>query len=134
VTTIATRTLAGLVLLLALSTGAVMAQTPPGQNDSCHGANLSTCRPDPQPSHGHDCDHPNGNPIGNDDHCDDPLPTWVPTSHPIVTPPSINGPTITPPPTDTVADVVTESSLGFALLFLAGVLGLGTILLTVRRR
>jgi hypothetical protein len=132
--TTATRILAALMLLLALSTGAVMAQTPPG-NDGyvCHGANQGPCRPDPQPNHGQDCLPHGNNPDGNDDHCD-PLPTWSPTSHPIVTPPSINGPTITPPPTDTVADVATESSLGFALLFLAGVLGLGTLLLTVRRR
>jgi hypothetical protein len=100
--------------------GTAIAHTPPGQNDSCHGANLASCRPDPQPSHGHDCDHPNGNPIGNDDHCS-PTPSETPSESPSEEPstepssepstepsaeptPSTTLPpavTITPPPTDT---------------------------------
>lgn len=64
--------LVGAVILLfvagAFNTTSVSA-TPPGQDQYCHGANQTDCRPDPQPDHGHDCDHPNGNTIGNDDHC-----------------------------------------------------------------
>lgn len=82
-------------VLIMFATGRVNASTPPGQDGSCHGANMTDCRPDPQPSHGQDCTHqPPGNPNGNDDHC---LPTPSPEVSPSLTP----VPSMTPTPSAT---------------------------------
>jgi hypothetical protein len=92
--------LAGVIYL----TGNVSAHTPPGRNDSCHGANLAICRPDPQPSHGADCTHqPPGNPNGNDDHCATPEPTWTPSPSVAPSPTPSGDPTPTPTATATAS-------------------------------
>ena len=61
-----------------------------------HGDSNKPCRPDPQPDHGRDCDHPH---FGiNQDHC---LGTPTPTPSPTVTPTPTVVPTPTPTPTAT---------------------------------
>lgn len=69
---------------------------PPGQGECNHGNSLRSCRPDPQPSHGADCDE-HGNHGGvNEDHC---APRVDPTPRP--TPSTGGNPTPTPRPTPT---------------------------------
>lgn len=82
-----------IVILIFATAGTVKAGEPPFGNDGppCHGQNQNDCRPDPQPSHGQDCDAHGNNPDGNDDHCGvdqieempgpsaTPLPTPSPT-------------------------------------------------------
>lgn len=105
-----------IVILAALSVLAFSAITfasdPPGNDGNlCHGASQASCRPDPQPSHGQDCQPHGNNPDGNDDHCSPSTePSTEPSSEPSTEPsvePSTNPepseavPGITPPPTDT---------------------------------
>ena len=75
---------------------------PPGNDgDLCHGANQQTCRPDPQPSHGAECDPHGNNPDGNDDHCG-PTEGESPSLQPTVTPtPSIPHPSVSVKPSPT---------------------------------
>lgn len=93
--------------VLSLFTWAtVAAHVPPGNDGGqCHGANQIECRPDPQPSHGKDCQPHGNNPDGNDDHCG-PIPSSEPSTEPSEPPlPDTGGgpdvPQLTPPPTDT---------------------------------
>lgn len=91
---------------LMVGCGTVLAHTPPGNDGgACHGANKETCRPDPQPSHGQDCQPHGANQDANDDHCGPsaaptltPVPSSTPSNQPSETP---NFPEITPPATDT---------------------------------
>jgi hypothetical protein len=64
------------VAVLALAVGAVLlvqgvtAASPGiGQGPCHHGNSNKTCRPDPQPSHGKDCQTHGKNGGGNQDHC-----------------------------------------------------------------
>lgn len=86
------------VIALALGGASNVTATPPGNDGNlCHGANQETCRPDPQPSHGQDCDAHGNNPDGNDDHCGPTAqPTEVPTSEPSDSPSPTSEPTVTP--------------------------------------
>lgn len=71
------------VIAIAMTGVASVSATPPGNDGNhCHGANMETCRPDPQPSRGQDCAAHGNNPDGNDDHCS----TEVPSSEPSATP------------------------------------------------
>jgi hypothetical protein len=68
---------------------------PPGQSPCSHGNSGASCRPDPQPSHGKDCDQPNND--GNEDHCaGSPSPTASGRGTPSPTPNPSHGPTATP--------------------------------------
>lgn len=104
--------------ILAFNAITLAGDPPPGNDGgNCHGANQASCRPDPQPSHGQDCDEHGNNPDGNDDHCASSAPSdepsTQPSTEPSITPstaPSVAPstapsdepiPGITPPPTDT---------------------------------
>src|SRR5258706_15548757 len=90
------------VLLFAFASITFAGSPPPGNDGGfCHGKNHQTCRPDPQPSHGQDCQPHGNNPDGNDDHCGpDPKSSVAPVpSVPVNDPPKILH--LTPPPTDT---------------------------------
>ena len=70
---------APLVLALGVMTGGVAGfaassaplPAPPGQGDCSHGSTGKSCRPDPQPEQGKDCDTHGNDGIGgiNEDHC-----------------------------------------------------------------
>lgn len=65
--------LVALLLIAAWSAHPVNADSPFGNDGNlCHGANQESCRPDPQPSHGQECEVHGNNPDGNDDHCASP--------------------------------------------------------------
>lgn len=69
-----------LALGLVLTVGSV-AQAANHKFPGCHGKNSTTCRPDPQPSHGKDCiKHGKGG--INEDHCAKPTVTPTPTPTP----------------------------------------------------
>jgi len=125
-------------ILIAWTATPSSAKTPPGNDGGyCHGANHESCRPDPQPSHGQDCQPHGNNPDGNDDHCgpassaspSPSQPSPSPTSSPSASPgpsassspspsaspsasspgsSSPNGPSVTPPATDTEAAAETS--------------------------
>ena len=86
---------------------------PPGQGECEHGNSGETCRPDPQPTHGQDCEEHGPNEGGvNEDHC---LPTTDPstTSPPTVTTtvlPTTTAPTTPPPPDTTVTTPATTTT------------------------
>ena len=91
---------------------------PPGNDgDLCHGANQQTCRPDPQPSHGAECDPHGNNPDGNDDHCgptEGESPSLQPTATPTIPHPSVSvkptpsvTPSTKPSPTPTASQTAT---------------------------
>lgn len=50
--------LAAVLLLFAMTIPAFAVQpsSPPGQGECEHGNSQASCKPDPQPSHGADCD------------------------------------------------------------------------------
>jgi hypothetical protein len=83
---------APLVLALGVMTGGVAGfaassaplTAPPGQGDCSHGSTGKSCRPDPQPEQGKDCDTHGNDGIGgiNEDHC---LPTSPTTSTDVTT-------------------------------------------------
>lgn len=73
--------------LLLFGTRPALGATPPGNDGGgCHGANTETCRPDPQPSAGKDCEPHGANPDGNDDHCTEASPSTSPSPSPSVEP------------------------------------------------
>jgi hypothetical protein len=81
----------------------VAAHVPPGNDgNNCHGANQVPCRPDPQPSHGQDCQPHGNNPDGNDDHCAAPsivaseAPSTVPSMEPSEAPSQVTEPSTGP--------------------------------------
>jgi hypothetical protein len=100
------------LLLTLAAVPSVSAGEPPFGNDggSCHGANQSTCRPDPQPSHGQDCQPHGNNPDGNDDHCATPAPTETPTPTPTETPSPTPTETPSPTPSETPSETPTPTS------------------------
>lgn len=103
-----------LMLLFVASVKATNDNLPPGNDgENCHGANMETCRPDPQPSHGADCDPHGNNPDGNDDHCTEVTPdvTFAPTEEPTSTPMFTSTPTVEPTvmPTSTPTESPSES-------------------------
>src|SRR5690348_2642872 len=79
-------TVGAIVALLAFASGVSAtppAGGPPGQGECSHGNSQATCRPDPQPSHGQDCDEHGPHEGGvNEDHCADASPSPSPTSTP----------------------------------------------------
>jgi len=90
--------LAGGIAVAALATPP--AGGPPGQGECEHGNSGSSCKPDPQPDHGQDCDE-HGNHGGvNEDHClpDETTPT---DTTPTDTTPTDTTPTDTTPTTPT---------------------------------
>ncbi len=110
---------------VALTLGAVGAVSanppadPPGQGECNHGNSQQSCRPDPQPSHGADCDEHGPKDGGvNEDHCqgeqpsasptssatpsDSPIPTEPPTPTPTASPSETPIPTASPTPTSSV--------------------------------
>jgi len=79
------------VAILALAAGSVLllqgvtAASPGiGQGPCHHGNSNKPCRPDPQPSHGKDCQQHGKNGGGNQDHCitvsSNPTPTPTPSA------------------------------------------------------
>lgn len=84
---------------------------PPGQGECDHGNSQQSCKPDPQPSHGQDCDE-HGNHGGvNEDHCS-PAPTVNPTpTPPVITPtPEVTStPEVTPTPEVTSTPAITPT-------------------------
>lgn len=142
------RTLAASFLIVLALASPAYAGNPHGQppgNDggTCHGANLASCRPDPQPSHGQDCLPHGHNADGNDDHCA-PTPTPGPTGSLIPpatgTPPpdpdttGTDVPNLTPPPTDTLAPAAAESSLPLPLIVFVVTLAGGIAAIASRLR
>lgn len=94
-----TKTLASIILAIALSfvmTGIAAANptTPPGQGECGHGNTNKTCKPDPQPTKGKDCDEHGPKEGGvNEDHCSaQPSSTPTPTVSPSPTPTSTGTP------------------------------------------
>jgi len=103
---------------------------PPGQGDCNHGNSGQTCVPDPQPTHGQDCDEHGPNEGGvNEDLCLTTTPTQTLTTATettttettttavtttTVTTPSTSAPpvttTISTPPTSTVTDTPTTTT------------------------
>jgi hypothetical protein len=64
------RTLAPLTILaLALTVAAAPPSSPPGQEPCSHGESGRTCRPDPRPSRGEDCDEHGPRDGVDEDHC-----------------------------------------------------------------
>ena len=126
------------IAVLALAAGAVLlvqgvtaASPGVGQGPCQHGNSNKACRPDPQPSHGKDCEQHGKNGGGNQDHC--------------IAAPSSPNPTPTPSPTTTVQGVTltrpagalaktgpkaTEPFVGTALVLF----GMGLLLHTIKRR
>ncbi len=68
---------------------------PPGQGDCSHGNSGQTCVPDPQPTHGQDCEEHGQQGGVNEDHC---LTTTIATT------------TSGPPPTTTATEVPTTTT------------------------
>lgn len=127
---------------------------PPGQGECSHGNSQATCRPDPQPDHGQDCDEHGPFEGGvNEDHCggetstpspsSSPTPTAFPTPsvYPSESPDSSETPTLEPsakptpvtgrkglPPTDTLLASRTVDTGKFALGALFTLLGAGLVL------
>lgn len=111
----------------------------------CHGHNMASCRPDPQPSHGHDCDSHGRNTDGNDDHCGPtatvtPCPSCVPATQAppptgsLVPPIETANPIPPPPATDTtnatpVAVGTPPNTVVFFLFAAAGLLFIAAKLL-----
>jgi hypothetical protein len=76
---------------------------PPGQGECDHGNSQRSCRPDPQPSHGADCDPHGGHNGGvNEDHCSKATPPAQPTPKPTPTPRPTPTPETNPTPTPVV--------------------------------
>lgn len=87
---------------------------PPGQGECNHGNSQASCRPDPQPSHGADCDEHGPNDGGvNEDHCASPTPEVTPSQTPSIDPSPSVAPSATPSedpsPTPTSTSTPTES-------------------------
>jgi hypothetical protein len=107
-------------LTVALPVGAAMADPPadgpPGQGECEHGNSGQTCVPDPQPTHGQDCEEHGPFEGGvNEDHCLSTVPptTTIPTTIPPTceetqTCETTTVPTTPPPITTTVPPVTTE--------------------------
>ena len=73
---------AGTLTLGGMAAATPPAGGPPGQGDCSHGNSGQTCVPDPQPTHGQDCEE-HGNAGGvNEDHC---LPQETTTVPPVTT-------------------------------------------------
>src|SRR4029434_2744463 len=97
---------------------------PPGQGECEHGNSGQECKPDPQPTHGQDCDEHGPFEGGvNEDHCLPPTTTEPPTNTgpppPSPTrrtqaghrpPPPTDPPTTTEPPTTTQQPPTTTST------------------------
>jgi hypothetical protein len=88
---------------------------PPGQGECDHGNSGQDCRPDPQPTHGQDCEE-HGNQGGvNEDHCtgeEEPSPTpttETPSPTPSSTPSPTSSSTPSQPPTPEVTPSVTTT-------------------------
>src|SRR3954464_11587619 len=64
----ATLGLIGMALAFAITAPAGDNQ-PPGRDPCSHGATGKPCRPDPQPTHGKDCEHHGNNGGVNEAHC-----------------------------------------------------------------
>lgn len=77
--------------------------SPPGQAECAHGNSQATCRPDPQPSHGAECDEHGPHEGGvNEDHCL-PTPEVTPSASPTGTASPSDEPSPTPPVPDASA-------------------------------
>jgi hypothetical protein len=149
------------VLFLAAAAALLMSATafagnphgnPPGNDGQlCHGHNQASCRPDPQPSHGQDCQPHGNNPDGNDDHCASTAPSEQPSEQPSEEPseapstsPTESQPTVdtgggqpdmTPPPTDTAVSTSSSSNtFGFLALILIGSFSTYVVLSKIRQR
>ena len=94
---------------------------PPGQEECEHGNSGQTCVPDPQPTHGQDCEEHGPNEGGvNEDHClSETTTTTVPSSTTTSVPPTTTtttteSPTTTTevPPTSTTVTTTTTSTGG----------------------
>lgn len=103
-----------LVLLIALGgaggVGATQPSSPPGQGDCDHGNSQQSCKPDPQPSNGQDCEEHGPNEGGvNEDHCASSEPSVAPSVEPSAppTPTPTPTPTVEPTPTPTLASTPT---------------------------
>ena len=133
------------VAILALAAGAVFlvqgvtAASPGiGQGPCHHGNSNKTCKPDPQPSHGKDCQQHGKNGGGNQDHCIKTQSSPSPSPSPSVG--------VTPSPTTSVQGVTltrvaagqlaktgpkaTEPFIGVALILF----GMGLLLHTFNKK
>lgn len=99
--------LAAAIIIIALAGTARASQPvdPPGQGECDHGNSQQTCKPDPQPSHGAECD-PHGQQGGdNEDHCASQPPEVTPSPEPTTepSPEPTASPSATPEPTPSVS-------------------------------
>lgn len=102
------RYLLGLVLLVALAPAAYAGYG--NDDDGCHGANQEECRPDPQPSHGKDCEE-HGNGGISDDHCGGgPIHTGTP--EPDASPTPSEEPAVEPDPEPSTTPTPTPAEPG----------------------
>lgn len=81
---------------------------PPGQGDCSHGNSGASCVPDPQPTHGQDCEEHGNNGGVNEDHCasvspppPSPSPSESPSPSPSESPSPSPSESPSPPPTRT---------------------------------
>lgn len=85
--------------------------SPPGQGECDHGNSQQSCKPDPQPSNGQDCDEHGPKEGGvNEDHCSpevtpstSPTPSSEPTSEPTPSTAPSDSPSASTPPTPSVS-------------------------------
>jgi len=107
---------------VALPMTAVMADPPPGgppgQGECEHGNSGQTCVPDPQPTHGQDCEEHGPNEGGvNEDHCEGgttsttTIPPVTTTTTTTTGPPPVTTTTEVPPTVTTVPPVITTTSV-----------------------
>jgi outer membrane biosynthesis protein TonB len=106
-------TLAAAIILVALAgtARATPPADPPGQGECDHGNSQQSCKPDPQPSHGADCEEHGQQGGVNEDHCTEvtpsqttepsPEPTASPSDTPEPTPSASASPDPTPSPSPT---------------------------------
>lgn len=94
-----------IALAIAPSIQAVQPSSPPGQGECEHGNSQQSCRPDPQPSNGQDCDEHGPKEGGvNEDHCLGGDPSVAPSPSSVVpsdAPSSEPSATTTPEPSAT---------------------------------
>lgn len=103
------------VIALALAGGsqamASQPDSPPGQGECDHGNSQQSCKPDPQPSNGQDCEEHGPKEGGvNEDHCLGGAPSSEPSSDP--TPSSEPTPSVTPSTSPTESPLPSTSPPG----------------------
>ena len=114
--------------LLAM-TGSAHANNSVNHTGCHHGKSNKPCRPDPQPTHGHDCDNRSG---GNQDHCLPASNPPNPNPSPSVSA-SVQGVTLTRPTVGGLAKTGSKETGMFAGVALI-LFGMGLLLRTFDRK